>query len=303
MSDKRKFNWDDAQVFAVAARRGSASAAAAEFGISASTVTRRLTRLERELEATLFLRERDGLRLTRAGKRALECVKTTTQGMDKLRRSVMGDNSRFVGQVTVLLPRSVRDIAMPAIAAMLRRRPQLQVAFACPCGAGTGWAQADCVVLITSEPPLDWVGRAVADFSLGVYANRAADGALGSVPSDWSDWTCQCGTSTRWEQSQSRRCVRVRTEDVEVQQAALRAGVGCGPLPCVMGELDPMLERVPSIPTIVVGQVWVLTPSGLRPVERVRETRAVLTEAIESNRHALAGTSLTLPPSICLQRM
>src|SRR4051794_26999077 len=64
-------DWDDVRVFRAVARAHSLAAGAREAGQDRSTASRRIAALERDLGARLFLRTRDGLRLSPTGDRLL----------------------------------------------------------------------------------------------------------------------------------------------------------------------------------------------------------------------------------------
>ena len=64
-------DWDDLRVFLTTGRSGSFSGAGARLGMDATTVARRIRRLETALRCTLFVRSPHGLQLTAAGARLL----------------------------------------------------------------------------------------------------------------------------------------------------------------------------------------------------------------------------------------
>ena len=69
-------SWSDLQDFLAIARAGQLARAAKMLGVDATTVGRRLRRLERQLGQTLFEQTRAGQVLTEAGERLLERVET-----------------------------------------------------------------------------------------------------------------------------------------------------------------------------------------------------------------------------------
>ena len=60
-------NWDDMRVLEACSRAGSFAKAAKELKLNHSSVSRRMTQLEKELGITLFYRTSSGVRLTNAG--------------------------------------------------------------------------------------------------------------------------------------------------------------------------------------------------------------------------------------------
>ena len=69
-------DWSDFQVFLALAQSGRTSDAANLLGVDATTVSRRLKRLETGLAVALFERGREGHQLTEAGEDLLEQVST-----------------------------------------------------------------------------------------------------------------------------------------------------------------------------------------------------------------------------------
>ncbi|RYH02934.1 MAG: LysR family transcriptional regulator, partial [Alphaproteobacteria bacterium] len=61
------FSWDDLRLFLDVARLGGLSAATETTGLSAATLGRRVTALERQVGEPLFVRSQTGYRLTPSG--------------------------------------------------------------------------------------------------------------------------------------------------------------------------------------------------------------------------------------------
>ena len=66
------FNWDDLRFFLSVARAGRLTTAARRLGADHATVSRRITALEKALQAKLFERSPQGYALTAQGERLLE---------------------------------------------------------------------------------------------------------------------------------------------------------------------------------------------------------------------------------------
>lgn len=69
---KQTFNWQDISLFLAVARHQGLAGAVDEIRISAATLSRRMTKLEHDLEQRLFVRGARGYALTNAGKALLE---------------------------------------------------------------------------------------------------------------------------------------------------------------------------------------------------------------------------------------
>ncbi|HUH48910.1 MAG TPA: LysR family transcriptional regulator, partial [Mycoplana sp.] len=77
-------HWDDLRYFLAVARTGLLSRAAAALGVDATTIGRRLRRLEKALGQTLFEQTREGQTLTEAGEQLL----LKAEGMERHVREI-----------------------------------------------------------------------------------------------------------------------------------------------------------------------------------------------------------------------
>src|SRR3546814_20183262 len=87
-------NWDDLRLFLDVARLGGLSAATVTTGLSAATLGRRVTALEREIGEPLFVRSQSGYRLTAAGEELLahaEEMQTAMLYLQRWRQRAVGD--------------------------------------------------------------------------------------------------------------------------------------------------------------------------------------------------------------------
>jgi LysR family transcriptional activator of dmlA len=91
---RKTANLDDISMFVAAAEAGTFSAAAAHLQLQPSTISRSLTRLEKDLDLLLVRRSQRGLSLTDTGKeyllsckRALQALREGRELLDQHRRS------------------------------------------------------------------------------------------------------------------------------------------------------------------------------------------------------------------------
>jgi len=116
------------QIFASAARAGSLSEAAKELALPASTVSRSLTRLEKQLGLLLVRRGQRGLLLTDAGS---EYLKLCAEGLHILRnaRELLDKNrANPRGVLKVACPiLMTRDVIAPLLRPFVDSQPELRV--------------------------------------------------------------------------------------------------------------------------------------------------------------------------------
>ena len=89
----------DLKYLSALAQAGSFSRAARSLGINASTISRRMGRLEDELGLSLFERKRTGVRITAGGKAVMVHVRHALAELDAIKRAGKQNGSGSVGEV------------------------------------------------------------------------------------------------------------------------------------------------------------------------------------------------------------
>jgi DNA-binding transcriptional LysR family regulator len=82
---------------------------------------------------------------------------------------------------------------------------------------------------------------------------------------------------------------RIRSQNVLLRIAAVRAGVGLSMLPCVLCDGDPTIVRVAGFAPVMGDPIWALTHPDLRGAARIRALMGFLAESFERHRGALVG--------------
>src|SRR5690349_7677322 len=92
--------WDDLRLFLDVARLGGLSAATVTTGLSAATLGRRVTALERQIGEPLFVRSQTGYRLTAAGDELLRRAEDVEAAMLSLTRWREGSHGDRIVRVS-----------------------------------------------------------------------------------------------------------------------------------------------------------------------------------------------------------
>jgi DNA-binding transcriptional LysR family regulator len=116
------------RVLIAVAEHGGFTAAAEIVGMSQPAVSRAVATLERELGAALFVRHRDGIALTEAGRRALARAREALRHFDLIRADVAAANGQITGELRLAsLPSATGTLIARLLRTFSDRYPQVRV--------------------------------------------------------------------------------------------------------------------------------------------------------------------------------
>ncbi|WP_207282840.1 LysR family transcriptional regulator [Pseudomonas sp. FW300-N2F2] len=283
-------NWDDARVFLAVCRASTLRGAARVLGVDQATVGRRVTALEKSLDAALFLRTSDGYALTAVGEAALKAVEKMEHSALELERRIQGLDERLIGNVRVATTDSLAiDFLIPAIASLHERHPDVRVQL----DASTQILslvkrEADIAVRNTRPDNPDLIARRIARWPVGLFASQAYVDARG-VPSPGSEfeghdlvvyqpyWQGSKDFTLVSEPINRGRIVASLSSSLLVRRS-IAAGIGVGEIPLYMGARDGLQRIWPERTRALPYEVWLVTHADLRHTARVR---AVIDEIVE----------------------
>lgn len=111
--------WDDMRIFLAVARAESISGAGRSLRVDPATVGRRMGRLERSLQATLFSKSPQGYALTEAGQRLLAHAERAEQAVLLAGEEVGGQAHQLRGQVRIGAPDGSANFLLPQVCARI----------------------------------------------------------------------------------------------------------------------------------------------------------------------------------------
>ncbi len=121
-----RLDWDDLRIFIDVARVGSLSKAARTLKLDHSTISRRLTRLEYAVGATLFERGRGGVTLTEMGVAVMRRAEELAAGIRHLHADIGG--STAAGLVRLATMEGIASLWLtPRLNALHSRAPDLRL--------------------------------------------------------------------------------------------------------------------------------------------------------------------------------
>lgn len=275
-----ELRWDDVRVFLAVHRQGTLAGAARALKVDQTTVGRRLSALEEALQARLFDRTPDGLRLTPAGEGILAPAEQVEASVLQLERTASGVDARIEGTVRLATSETlVVEFLMPPLRAMLTRHPQITLELAVGANfVDLSRREADLALRLRPKgnPPAqeNVVVRKAAEIAFAVYVSREGDREA-VIDYDDDNLALPGGRQLR---AMPRKRAPLRVGSLLSMASAIRCGVGIGILPCFIGDKDERLVRLAD--TDVRAEAFVLVHPDLRSIARVRVVMDALIETM-----------------------
>ena len=167
-------DWDDFRYFSELARTESVRAAAAQLGVNASTVTRRLDQLEERLGVRLFTRSRTGLNITSEGAQVVAQLEQVSADIGEIERRLRGRDADMEGQVRITMPDVFAvNLLMDVFSEFVREYPRIRLEFL-PAYRNLDLEkrEADVAIRVTGRPPDSLVGKRLGQYRMAAYASR-----------------------------------------------------------------------------------------------------------------------------------
>lgn len=286
-------HWDDLRVFVVVADAGSFARAGRELGVEASTVGRRIKRLEGVLGCVLFERRADGLRPTSAAEPLLAHAREAARSVVALLDAAKAQGTAS-GRVRVACTTALADLVLlPNLQTFLDAHPSVRI------DLDTGLEFVDVArghadIALRSRRPTEHglVSRKLAVVTFAPFATRAYAEAHAAQASERWDWLVVRAdvVETVWFEAHIGVEPRLTTHSFKEQLNAVRRGLGVGliarPAAAMFDELVELtMADVPPPPPF---DLWLVTQQERR---RQPHVRAVIDWIVE-----LTG-GLVSPPS------
>ncbi|MEM7466356.1 MAG: LysR family transcriptional regulator [Pseudomonadota bacterium] len=294
-------DWDDLRFFLTVAKAGSVRAASNQLNVSHSTVGRRIEQLEENIGTKLFDRTPDGYQITNAGENILSSAKRMDEEVNNIRRTVVGGDAKLEGPIVVTLP----DIAaihmyMDDFATFQNMYPKIFLEIRTSYEVfDLSRREADVAIRMISNqssPPDYLIGRKLAAVHQAAFAHKdyLAEKDL-SDPHCGLSWLGWADDSSMEEMIKELGYPMLPTRglypNVLTQLSACQHQMGIAFLPCMIGDADPNLLRVPPGNSISTFDVWLLSHPDLRDTARIRVFREFIAERTMEKLKTLSGVA------------
>ena len=286
-------NWDDMRIFLSVARTTTLSGAGKELRIDPATVGRRIARLEREVDAVLFVKSPQGYRATAAGERLLTHAEAAEQAMSGAMTEVRGEAEALTGTIRLGAPDGCATYLLPHVTRrIMETNPGLTVQIvALPRVFNLSKREADMAIGVSRPQTGRLRIQKISDYTLHL---AASDGYLkrhapirtrvdlkghpvvGYIPDmifdRELDYLAELGLET----------VDLASNLVSVQLGWLRAGAGLGVVHDFALPDAPELRTVLPDELRLVRTFWLIRHADDARVERLNRFAQALTEGLRS---------------------
>lgn len=272
-------DWDLLRTFEAIARLGSLNAAARSLGVSQSTVSRQLSKLEEQADATLLLRETP-VRLTQRGEALFEAAQAMTRAAIAA-SAALSQSDELRAEVTIsTVAELVRWVLIPRLDELYHAHPQLKLKLLVSNQILSLAAnEADLAIRMTRPERGDLVGKRLRVITQGVFLHQ--DLKL----DEQTPWLGLTGSLEPLPEQRyaaqlfAGRPQRLAVEDVEALGSAVAQGLGMAVLPTELAAKYPEIKALaPELlhdapPPSPTREIWLVVH---RAKQRLPHLRAVM---------------------------
>lgn len=291
-------NWDDLRVFLAVARHRSFQAASETVGADATTISRRIDRLEDALKSSLFKRGADGQTLTAAGKRLVEAASRVELANEDLLESV--GTTVTGGRVRLSTSEGFGTaILSPAVVDLVTRNPPIEIELvANPGFLSAAIREVDLAITLAAPQDARLAVEHLTDYRLGLYASEQYLSRRGtpSRPADLAEHTLVGYIDDLLYANELRYLDEIHpslkpsvtSSSIRSQLEMVRAGVGIAVLPCFMAETaQPALTRLLRRNATITRTFWMSARRDVQQTVRVRRVRNWVRGTVEARKTLL----------------
>ena len=295
------YDWNDLRYFLELSRQGKLVRAAARLHVDHTTVSRRITALEKQLDVRLFDKSPSGYQLTDAGQRLLPLAEQIESASHRLYQDIAGKDARLGGTVRVAAPEALgTQVIARHVAAFRRQHPDIEIELVAETRRmSLSKREADIAISFSRPDSGRLIAWKLCDYRLRLYATREYLAAHAPIetPEDLAGHDFVSYIDDLIEMPELRffdstvRNVNVvfRSTNVSAQFNAILDGIGLGLVHCFMAQREPRLQVVLPTQVSVERTYWLLVHEDLRHVARVDAVCDFLTRTLSGNPRLMMG--------------
>jgi DNA-binding transcriptional LysR family regulator len=292
-------HWDDLRFFLAIARTGQMTKAASRLGVDATTVGRRIRRLEQALEATLFEQTREGQVLSEAG----EALLAKAEEMERFASAIDNGSGKIRATSGLVRVSASEGFGTWYIAhhlkSFLGSFPEVQVDLVASSGfLSPSKRETDVAILLARPRRGPLVSRKLADYGLRLYGSHSylERHAPPASPADLRSHQLVgyipdliYAPELRYlDEVAPGLVLRARSSSINAQYRLIASGAGIGVLPYFIG--DAASDVLPVLPEVRISRsFWLVTHQDTRRLSRIKAFVDWLSDMVAAHRSRLIG--------------
>jgi DNA-binding transcriptional LysR family regulator len=279
-------DWEDLHHFVALAREGTLSAAARALGVDHATVARRVAALETSTGLKLVDRRARSTTLTGDGKRIAAIATPMEEAAFAVGRTAQAAKPGVDGEVTISAPPNfASSVIAPQLLRLRRQHPRIRIKLIGEKRqASLSRREADLALRLMRPVESGLYVRKIGSFGFSLYGTPAYLRETPPHAFAFISYDASLADSPQevWLRTiVGNRDVVLRTNDLQTQLTAARAGLGLAVLPHYLGDSEPGLQRLVVTQKEVSRDVWLLVHRDLRQVPAVRAVMEFLVSCLK----------------------
>ena len=295
------YDWNDLRYFLELTRQGKLVRAATRLHVDHTTVSRRITALEKQLDVRLFDKSPRGYQLTDAGLRLLPLAEQIETQSNQLYQEIAGKDARLGGTVRVATPEALgSQVISRHVTEFRREHPDIEIELVAETRRmSLSKREADIAISLSRPESGRLIAWKLCDYRLRLYGSRdyLADHAPIETVEDLSghgfvtyiDDLIEMPELRFFENTIKNANVVFRSTNVSAQYNAILDGIGLGLVHCFSAAREPLLQVILPEQISVVRTYWLLVHEDLRQVARVDAVCDFLTRILSQNPELMMG--------------
>ncbi len=279
-------DWNLIKVYLTIRQEKTIASAAKSLGMSDSTLFRHLTNYEKEY-GKLFIRKNGEYYATDLGEALLKPSLEIRDAIGYVERIIAAQNTSGASRVRITAPTSFSYGYLPALIERLKQeRPDIEVDLLVSNDTlCLNTREADIAIRVTGAPPDNFIGTRVKKISWGLYGGYGYLSKYGSPASPAQlkghKFIGCSGALSRekafiWLQKHYGEGIVINTDDLVAMFYLAENNHGLALLPDEFNQGN--IKRLFTLDEVEANNLWVLTHSDYRGVERVRVVARYLIE-------------------------
>jgi len=295
------FDWNDIRFFLELTRKGRLTEVAKSLKVDHTTVSRRITALEKELDAKLFESTTRGYVLTPAGERLLPQAEAMESASATIQDHVGGENRNLTGIVRLGVPEGFGSQFLSQDMPLFQDlHPGIELEFvANDRFVSLSKREADLSITLARPRSGRLISKKLTDYTLRLYASKSY---LENHPPiknmedvknhnfiSYIDELVPDPQMLYLGEFISNPNVTLKSSSIVFQFQATLAGAGLSIMHCFMAdEFDELVCVLPE-EVEVHRSFWLNTPEDIHDLARIKAVTQFLDELVERRRKSLLG--------------